>query len=191
MIITLFGPPGAGKGTQGKLLAQHFGIPHLSTGDMLREIAIDGSDLGRDIAATLARGHFATDEMVCQMISKRTARSDCANGFILDGFPRTVPQVAALDSLLQDQERQLTSAVMLNVPDVVLIERVAERAATSAVKRADDDPAILTERLSVYWEKTSPVIALYQQAQKLQTIDGSAPIADVLRELIAHIHAVK
>jgi adenylate kinase len=184
MIITLFGPPGAGKGTQGKLLGATLGIPHLSTGDMLREIAAEDSDLGRDISRTLAAGHFVSDAMAGAMISNRTAREDCTNGFILDGFPRTVPQVHTLDKLLADQGRTLDLVLMLSVKADALSARIAERARTSKIKRDDDTPEVLVERLRIYEAQTEPVIATYRDRKALQSVSGDAPVEAVLKSIL-------
>ncbi|MFZ3584480.1 adenylate kinase [Loktanella sp. DJP18] len=184
LIITLFGPPGAGKGTQGAKLSTRFLIPHLSTGDMLREIATGDTDLGRTIAATLARGQFATDEMVVAMISNRISHPDCKDGFILDGFPRTVPQAIALDTMLANRGLSLTAALMLDVADAILVSRIAARAAGSASARTDDKPLVLVERLRIYREKTAPVIAHYAAAGVLQTIYGQNSPDDVFIDIL-------
>jgi len=168
MIITLLGPPGSGKGTQGKLLSRALGLPHLSTGDMLRDIVASDSDLGREIAAVIDRGHFISDEMARDMVADRLDAPECAQGVILDGFPRTLPQVSLLDDILVVRERQLDAALLFEVPEEVLVARIAER----GDGRLDDRPEVIAERLAVYHQKTRPVIETYRGVGALQVISG-------------------
>ena len=177
MIITLLGPPGAGKGTQGKLLARALGLPHLSTGDMLRDIVASGSDLGARIAAVIDKGHFISDEMARDMVAARIDEPDCARGVILDGFPRTLPQVALLDEILAERGRELSAALLLEVPQEDLIARISAR----GDGRADDHPEIIAERLAVFREKTQSVIDAYRASGALQAVPGAQAPEQVLK----------
>jgi len=177
MIITLLGPPGAGKGTQGKLLSQALGLPHLSTGDMLRDIVASGSDLGARIAAVIDKGHFISDEMARDMVAARISEPDCARGVILDGFPRTLPQVALLDEILIERGTNLAAALLLEVPQEALIARITGR----GDGRADDRPEIIAERLTVFREKTQPAIEAYRASGTLKMVSGAQAPEDVLK----------
>jgi adenylate kinase len=183
MIITLFGPPCAGKGTQATLLSDAYGVPHLSTGDMLREVAASGTELGRQIHEILTRGHFVPDDVSMPMLAERISRPDCAKGFILDGFPRTVSQVALIEALLRSKGLAMTAAVSIEVPDEILVDRVIARAAASATPRSDDDPVIFQERLVVYREKTAPVLDLYRSRGELLTVLGNTDIRSVFASI--------
>lgn len=179
MIIVLFGPPCAGKGTQAAALSAAYGIPHLSTGDMLREIAASGTPLGNEIHAILSAGHFVSDEMILPVIKERISREDCESGFILDGYPRAVEQVANLEQLLRPMGRAVEAAISIEVRDELLIERVIARAASTATPRSDDNPQVFQERLAIYRAKTAPVIELYRLRGALRTVSGEAPVDDV------------
>lgn len=187
MIITLFGPPGAGKGTQAQRLSAKFNIPHLSTGDMLRDIAKSHSKIGQAIAETLAQGHFVSDEMALDMVKERISRPDCAQGFILDGFPRTVPQARDLSALLASLDRTLTAAICLEVPDKILTQRILGRAQDSDEARSDDKPAIIRERLEVYRLKTSPVLDLFRNQGRLAVVDGNRLPDQVFEDLLGKL----
>lgn len=180
MIITLLGPPGSGKGTQGKLLSQALGVPHLSTGDMLRDIVASGSDLGARIAAVIDAGHFISDEMARDMVAARLDEPDCAAGLILDGFPRTLPQVGLLSEILSQRGRALDAALLFEVPEEVLIERITGR----GDGRADDRPEIIAERLAVFREKTQPVIDAYRATNSLLAVYGDQSPSAVLSQCL-------
>lgn len=185
MIITLLGPPGSGKGTQGKLLSEALALPHLSTGDMLRDLVASGSALGREIAAVIDRGHFISDAMARDMVATRLDAPDCAGGAILDGFPRTLPQVHLLRKILSDRDRKLDAALLFEVPEEILVERIAGR----GDGRADDQPEVIAERLTVYRQKTQPVIDAYREAGALQAISGNQAPDAVLSDCLAALKA--
>jgi len=175
MIITLLGPPGSGKGTQGGMLSSHLHIPHLSTGDMLRDIAASGSPLGQRISETLARGHYMEDGLVREMFEERIDRQDCIGGFILDGFPRTLAQSVMLDDILAARGRKLDAAILLEVSDTTVMTRIAGRAAAAEHPRADDAPEIIPERLRLYRVTMTPILEAYTRQGRLmrQSAEGS------------------
>jgi adenylate kinase len=191
MIVTLFGPPGAGKGTQGALLSQHLDIPHLSTGDMLRDITASGSELGHQVASLIDEGNFVPDAMIRDVIAERFSAPDCSNGAILDGFPRTVAQVPMLDALLASRTLNLDAAILLDVSDSVLLERIAKRGAAPNSVRADDRPKIAVERLVTYRKKTAPLLDIYRQEGRLQVVDGAASPACVFDRLLASLNLLR
>ncbi len=182
MRIVLFGPPGAGKGTQAQRIAAAYGIPHISTGDMLRQAVAAGTPLGLQVREILDRGHLVPDELIGAVIAERIARPDAAAGFLLDGFPRTVPQVGILERALGD--RRLDRVVMLVVPDEVVEARILGRALASAggeggAVRADDRIETIRERLRVYKQQTEPVAEVYRQQGLLAEVDGTGTIDEV------------
>jgi adenylate kinase len=183
MRIVLLGPPGAGKGTQAKELVSKYGIVQLSTGDMLRAAAAAGTPVGLKAKDIMARGQLVPDEVVVEIVSDRIDQPDARNGFILDGFPRTVRQAEALDRLLADKKLRLDAVLELKVdPDIVVrrIEnRVAEMKQRGETLRADDNPEILKQRLSAYDAQTAPLVSHYQDKGLLRTVDGMASISDV------------
>lgn len=187
MNLILLGPPGAGKGTQADALAKRRGLVQLSTGDMLRAAVKAGTEIGKKAEAVMKAGGLVSDEIVIGIIADRIAEPDCANGFILDGFPRTLPQAAALDKLLASKGLKLNHVVELKVDDNALLARIENRAretvAAGGTVRADDNADALKTRLMAYYRETAPLIGYYFALGKLTTIDGMAPIADVSREL--------
>jgi adenylate kinase len=183
MRLILLGPPGAGKGTQAQRLVEKHGIVQLSTGEMLRAAVKAETPVGRKAKDIMARGELVPDEVVVAIVSDRIDEPDARKGFILDGFPRTVPQAAALDRLLAEKGLKLDAAVELKVDDGKMLQRIEKRIADNRARgeptRTDDDPEVLKKRLSAYREQTAPLIGYYAKRGALETIDGMAPIAEV------------
>lgn len=187
MRIVLLGPPGAGKGTQAKELVSKYGIVQLSTGDMLRSAVAAGTPVGLKAKDIMARGDLCPDEVVVQIVADRIEQPDARNGFILDGFPRTVPQAAALDDLLRKKHLKLDAVVELRVNESALLARVEKRAEETRARgeevRLDDTPEVLTKRLAQYRSLTEPLIHYYSERRKLLTVDGMMTIEHVTREI--------
>lgn len=187
MNIILLGPPGAGKGTQAKDLSSRHGIPQLSTGDMLRAAVKAGTEIGKKAKAVMEAGGLVSDEIVIGIISDRVAEPDCARGFILDGFPRTLAQAAALDALLAAKGLKLNGVIELRVDDGALLARIENRAretlAAGGTVRADDNAEALKTRLLAYYRETSPLIGYYFAKGNLHTIDGMGTIEGVAKSI--------
>ena len=187
MNLILLGPPGAGKGTQAEALAKRRSLVQLSTGDMLRAAVKAGTPIGRQAEAVMKSGGLVSDEIVIGIIADRIDEPDCANGFILDGFPRTLKQAAALDALLASRGKGLDAVVELKVDDTVLLSRIEKRAsdtlAAGGTVRADDNADALKTRLMAYYRETAPLLGYYFAKGKLRSIDGMAAINDVARQL--------
>ena len=179
MNIVLFGPPGAGKGTQATRLAAQYGLAHLSTGDMLRAAVAAGSELGRQAQAIMERGELVPDELVVGIIAERIDQPDCRNGFVLDGFPRTVTQAEALERILAEKGRKIDLAIELKVDEGVLGERIARRIAETGGARSDDNAEALRRRLAVYHQQTAPVLDWYRARGLLRSVDGMQSIEEV------------
>ena len=180
------GPPCAGKGTQAKILEETRGLKQLSTGDMLRAEISAQSPLGVRVKAIMDAGELVSDEIVIEMISNRVEQADCAKGFILDGFPRTVAQAEALDKMLCDKDKCLNAVIQLSVDEAALLARIEKRAAESGTVRADDNAETLKKRLEAYRAQTAPILPYYEGKGMLQTVDGMADI-DVVTGQIAAI----
>jgi len=215
MNIILLGPPGAGKGTQAKRLEEQHDLVQLSTGDMLRAVVASGSDLGRKAKKVMESGQFMPDDLMIQMISDRIDQPDCANGFILDGFPRTTAQAEALDKMLKDKNLKLESVIEMKVDPEALVERITGRfscakcgagyhdrfqrpkiegvcdvcGGTEFKRRADDNEETVRARLAVYREQTAPILPYYRTQGVLRTVDGMADIDDVTRQIEAVLAA--
>lgn len=180
MRLILLGPPGAGKGTQSQRLAEEHGIVQLSTGDMLRAAVKAGTAVGLKARDIIVRGELVPDDVVVAIIADRIDQIDAKSGFILDGFPRTVPQAEALDRLLLDRELKLDAAIELKVDDGILLNRIQSRIAQMQARgeplRADDNPETLKKRLDAYRTQTAPLVNYYRNGGTLRTIDGMLPI---------------
>lgn len=187
MNLILLGPPGAGKGTQSQLIAQKHTIPQLSTGDMLRAAVNAGTPVGLKAKQIMADGGLVPDDVVVGIISERISATDCVRGFILDGFPRTLPQASSLDRLLTSKGLKLDRVIELKVDDTALAERVEKRAretlAAGGTVRPDDNADALKTRLMAYYRETSPLIGYYYAHGLLKSVDGMAPIGDVTRQI--------
>ena len=187
MRLIFLGPPGAGKGTQAKLLTEKHGIPQLSTGDMLRAAVAAGTDVGKRAKAVMDAGQLVSDAIVNEIVSDRIDSADCAKGFILDGYPRTVPQAEALDQILAGKGIALDAVIELKVDEVALVKRmenrVAETIAAGGTVRSDDNPEAFKRRLTEYREKTAPLSNYYASTGKLQTVDGMANVDTVTAQI--------
>jgi len=187
MRLILLGPPGSGKGTQAQRLVHRHGIVQLSTGEMLRAAVAAETPVGLKAKDLMASGALVPDEIVVGIISDRIDQPDAANGFILDGFPRTVPQAEALDELLKHKHLKLDAVVELRVNESALLQRVETRAAEMRARgeevRVDDTPEVLTKRLAAYRSQTEPLIHYYSERRKLLTVDGMMTIEEVTREI--------
>lgn len=208
--VVFMGPPGAGKGTQAERFAQEHGIPKISTGDILREAVAAQTPLGLEVKSLMDRGDLVSDDLIIGIVTERLARPDAARGFVLDGFPRTVPQATALDSLLATRGPLIV--IEIQVPDEELVRRVVSRRICSKcgrnvsafgadgtiasrcmycggelVSRADDSEKIVRDRLKVYWRETQPMIAFYQSRPTYRAIDGAQPPERVRDALVAAV----
>jgi adenylate kinase len=194
MNLILLGPPGAGKGTQGENLAKKRGLIQLSTGDMLRQAVKAGTPVGLVASAIMEAGGLVPDDVVINIIAERIAQPDCAKGFILDGFPRTLKQAAALDELLTAEGKKLDVVIELKVNDDALLSRIENRAretiAAGGVPRADDNAEALRKRLMAYYRETAPLIGYYFAKGKLRCVDGMAPIPQVEAQVDAVLNSV-
>lgn len=204
MRLILLGPPGSGKGTQAALLVERYGVPQISTGDLLRHERSTGTDLGNRAAAYMDRGALVPDELVLAMLQQRLQQPDCAAGFILDGFPRTVPQAEALEAILADLGVELDAVVDIEVSDEEIERRitgrrscpncnlvyhvatkppkvagVCDRCGSALVQRSDDSPATVRTRLRVYHDQTRPLIAFYRKRGNLHEVPGVGDPQDI------------
>jgi adenylate kinase len=179
--LLVFGPQGAGKGTQAKRIAAEYELPHVSTGDMFRAAIAAGSELGKRVEPILAKGELVPDELTVALIRERLSQRDAAQGFVLDGFPRTVAQAEALDEMLQEIGRKLDAILFFEVSDEVATERMLTRAAEEG--RADDTPEAIARRLALYHEQTEPVFEHYRVTGRLVPLHGERTIDEVWKEV--------
>ena len=210
MKIIMLGAPGAGKGTQAKRIAEKYGIPHISTGDIFRANIKNQTELGMKAKAYMDQGALVPDELTLELIMDRFTKDDCKNGYVLDGFPRTIPQAEALTKALADKQDAVDFAVNVDVPDEAIVSRMSGRRACLAcggtyhikfnptkvegicdacggelVLRNDDKPETVQKRLDVYHEQTQPLIEYYQNQNILKEVDGTLPMEDVFQAIIA------
>ena len=190
MNIILFGPPGAGKGTQAELLVQSRGMVQLSTGDMLRAAIAAGTKLGLQAKEIMDAGKLVSDDIMIGMIAERMEADDCKNGVILDGFPRTVAQAQALDAMFADKGISLDSVIEIRVDENALFARIEKRAAETGGARSDDNAEVLAARLKVYHDNTAPVLPYYEDKGQLVTVDGMQSLEEVNKQIEACLNSV-
>ena len=210
MKIIMLGAPGAGKGTQAKKIAEKYEIPHISTGDIFRANIKNGTELGKKAKEYMDKGALVPDELTCDLVMDRIAQEDCKNGFVLDGFPRTIPQAKALDSALEKINENMDFAVDVDVPDENIVNRMGGRRAClncgatyhivfnptkldgvcdtcgkQTVLREDDKPETVQNRLQVYHEQTQPLLDYYKEQNILKSVDGTKPMDEVFSDIVA------
>ena len=210
MKIIMLGAPGAGKGTQAKMIAEKYGIPHISTGDIFRSNIKDGTELGMEAKKYMDQGLLVPDELTVKILLDRVARANCRNGYVLDGFPRTIPQAEVLDQALEKIGDQIDFAVNVSVPDENIVKRMSGRRACvgcgatyhiehippkkegicdtcgmELILREDDKPETVQNRLNVYHSQTQPLIEFYQKKGILQTVDGTVDMKAVFDAIVA------
>jgi adenylate kinase len=210
-IIVIIGAPGAGKGTQSRLLSEKYGYPQISTGDILREMARDATTLGQKIKETMAAGRLVSDEILAEVIRARTSQSDCANGYILDGYPRTLNQANQLEELASKQGKQIRLARIVVSEDVLFkrmtgrracpicgeiyniyfrppkVDEICDLDGAALTQRIDDNPESVSKRFEEYKRSTAPLIDYYRQSGRLIEINGELPVTEVFNKLLAAI----
>jgi len=183
MILIFLGPPGAGKGTQAAHIVSRYGVPQLSTGDMLRAAVAAETPVGKKAKAIMDAGDLVSDDVVAAIVEERIEADDCAPGFLLDGFPRTVAQAEMLDAMLQKKERRLDAVIELQVDESALLDRLRSRIAETKARgdevRKDDNEDTFKKRLDVYREQTAPLIPFYENQGKLKVVDGMGAVEEV------------
>ncbi|MDR0959787.1 MAG: adenylate kinase [Propionibacteriaceae bacterium] len=183
MRMLIMGPPGAGKGTQGVVIAEHFGIPAISTGAIFRSNVAEQTELGKVVSEIMNRGELVPDDVTTQLVADRLAQPDAAQGFLLDGFPRTVPQAKSLDEILDKLGTPLDAVLSLVVSDEVLVARMMKRAEIE--HREDDNEETIRNRFKVYADETEPLLALYRDRGLLVEVDGLGEVAEVNDRIVA------
>ncbi|GLY13181.1 adenylate kinase [Kineosporia rhizophila] len=183
MRLVILGPPGAGKGTQAKKVAAHFGIPAISTGDIFRQNVADGTELGKQVEEIMSSGKYVPDELTNELVRNRLLEDDAAVGFLLDGYPRTAAQVDELDAMLSASSTRLDAVLELTVDMDEVVSRLLKRAEIEG--RPDDTEDVIRHRLEVYAEQTAPLVHLYSDRNLLQRVDGMGDIGDVTGRLLA------
>ena len=209
MKIIMLGAPGAGKGTQAKQIADKYAIPHISTGDIFRANLKAGTELGKKAKEYMDQGLLVPDELTCDLVMDRISQDDCKNGFVLDGFPRTIPQAEALDAALSKINEKMDYAIDVDVPDENIVNRmsgrraclncgatyhivsiptkvegICDRCGSQVVLRDDDQPETVKKRLDVYHEQTQPLIDYYKKQDILRTVDGTQPMEQVFGAIV-------
>jgi adenylate kinase len=179
MRIIIFGPPGAGKGTQAKLISEEYEIPHLSTGEIFRTAIKNETPLGKEVKSILDSGDLVPDAKVVGLVEEELKKEKYEDGYVLDGFPRTVPQAEAFDEILEEKNKSLYAFLQLQVPEEELIDRILSR----GEGRSDDTPEKIKNRLNVYWEETQPVLNYYQEQNVVEEIDGVGSIEEIFRRI--------
>ena len=182
MRIVLLGAPGSGKGTQAARLVSEFGLPHISTGDLLRSAVKAGTELGKQAKAVMDRGELVSDAIVLGLIEERLAREDAQKGFILDGYPRNIAQAQALDELLERLDQPVDEALQIDVDEDLVVKRIAKRAAEEG--RSDDTEEVVRNRMKVYAEQTAPVIDYYARKGVLSRVLGEGSIEEVFQRIM-------
>jgi adenylate kinase len=185
--LLLIGPPGAGKGTQAERIGAHFGIPAISTGDIFRQNVKNETELGKKAKSYMDAGENVPDSLTNDLVQDRLNQDDCADGFLLDGYPRTASQVDALEGMLAAQSTKLDAAVELVADVDVVVERLRQRAIDQG--RSDDSEDVVRHRLSVYAQQTAPLIQVFQQRGLLVTVDGIGPIDEITQRIVARLTA--
>lgn len=183
MRIVLFGAPGTGKGTQSEKLVAEYGVPQISTGDLLRQAVADGTELGRKAKAAMDAGELVSDDVVIGMIRERLNQPDTHNGFILDGFPRSLTQAEALDELLEEMDRPIQAVIHLEVDNEEIVQRLLDRG------RADDNEDTIRNRLQVFQNQTQPLIEYYREQGKFTAVDGMGGIEEIYARIKAALPA--
>lgn len=188
MRLILIGPPGAGKGTQARFVADHFGVPAISTGDIFRANVSQGTPLGVEAKRYMDAGEYVPDEVTNRMVRNRIDETDAARGFLLDGYPRTIAQVSELDEMIAFTGHRLDAVVVLSVDSEELVQRLLHRAQTDG--RADDTEDVIRRRQEVYLEQTEPLIDVYRERGILVEVDGMGEVADVTARIFAALDAM-
>ncbi|UMG93424.1 adenylate kinase [Nocardioides sp. TF02-7] len=188
MRLILMGPPGAGKGTQAKFVADHFGIPAISTGDIFRANVSEGTPLGIEAKRFMDKGEYVPDEVTNQMVRNRIGEPDAAPGFLLDGYPRTLAQVEELDGMIASSGHRLDAVVVLRVDQDEVVQRLTQRAQVEG--RADDTEDVIRRRQAVYAEETEPLIQVYRDRGIVHEIDGMGEVEDVTKRIFAALDVV-
>ena len=191
MNIILFGPPGAGKGTQAKFIIDKYNLVQISTGDMLREAVKSGSELGNKVKVIMDKGDLVSDDIIMSIISERVIEEDCKKGFILDGFPRTLNQAKELDKMLDLKNLNIDHVIEILVDEDLLISRIKKRASEDKIARNDDNHEVLKNRIMIYKRDTIPVLKYYKNLNRLRQANGMQSIKSVSNDIQGIIEKIK